>query len=132
MTPSVVRGFTPFCLSGAVGGHTSWRGSGLSFCHVATSRRQEAHLRRSAESESCSEISESREYLGNGRGRAFALADWFPPGGGKTSGLRTARFPPSKSAGTVRRPTRDASFSETRGVRDRSRCSGKKSSSGLD
>ena len=96
---------------------------------------QEVRLRRGAESEYAPKNRNAKEYLGGGRRRAFVLANWLPEGGGKMSanrlllGLRAARFPPRKSAGEARRPSRDANFSEARGVRERSRNPGKKSGS---
>ena len=96
---------------------------------------QEVRLRRNAEAECAPKNWSTGKYLGGGRRWAVACAHWLPHSGGKTSAdglqmrLRAARSPPRKSAGAARRPSRDASFSEARGVRERSRILGKKSGS---
>ena len=70
--------------------------------------------------------------VGGERSRALI---GYRKGGGKPSAdeqqlrLRAARSPPPKSASAAHRPSRDASFSEARGVREHSSIPGKKSGS---
>ena len=96
---------------------------------------QEVRLRLSAEAECAPKNRSTANYLGGGWGQVCACADRSPRGGLKRSanglpiGLRAARSPPRKSAGAARRPSRGASFSEARTVRERSRIPGKKSGS---
>ena len=142
----MARGVTPFL---PLCGRSSALGEGYSMCRWRRSRRwqecrrgspgerawrgQELRLPRSAEGECAPKNRSTAKYLGGGRGQGFTHADRSPHGGVKRStdrlpiGLRAARFPPRKSAGTSRRPSRHASFSETRGADRYSRSSGEKS-----
>ena len=135
VTPSEARGVTPFLphLPMATVSPMAGMQARLTWCESLARAGAPPPTERGGRV--CSEKSEHSKIPRRRSGRVLTRADRSPHGGVKRSvdglpmGLRAARFPPRKSAGAARRPSRGASFFEARAVRECSRVPGKKSGS---